>query len=352
MNAKIIAIAVVAIMAVAGIAAVAVNMNNGNNDSDTVTITDSNGNEVKISLPIERVCILNLHVGEYMHIMGVSDKVVSADSSTISMANSVYGDVINVGDNKKPTSEMIISSTPDIVIYQPARPLSDAMINSLKSNGIQVVTLGCYGETMDRDAEELSKLFGDDAKAKLTEFFSWYDAAEAKILSSAESIEKGQSFLFYFASLKKYYNANSEVSVTLEGFGAVNALTDMGIEPGSGVTSSPSAEAIYDYGHDKGIDVIILRSSDGKTLDAAYESFIGSGGQFDYNELNAVKNHKVFVINTNALAGPRGVAGLACMVEALLGSSPDVSADDLMAEYNEKFGFKESISPCIKSFGA
>ncbi len=352
MNTKIIAIAVVAILAAAGIAAVAMNVNNGNNSSDTVTINDSNGNDVKISLPIERVCILNLHAGEYMHIMGVSDKVVSADSSTISMANSVYGDVINVGDNKKPTSEIVISSTPDLVIYQPARPLSDALINSFTSNGIQVVALGCYGETMEKDAKELSKLFGDDAQTKLTEFFDWYDAAEAKILKSAESIEKGQTFLSYFASLKKYYNTNSEVSITLEGFGAVNALTGMGIEPGSGVTSSPSPEAIYDYDHAKGIDVIILRSTDGKTLEAAYESFISSGDQFDYNELSAVKNHKVFVINTNALAGPRGVAGLACMVEALLGSTPDVSADDLMAEYNEKFGFKESISPCIKSFGA
>lgn len=352
MNTKIIAIAVVAVIAIAGIAAVAMNMNNGSNDSNTVTITDTNGKEVKVTLPIERVCILNLHAGEYMHIMGVSDKVVSADSSTISMANSVYGDVTNVGDNKKPTAELVISSTPDIVIYQPARPLSDAQINSFTSNGIQVVALGCYGETMERDAEELSKLFDDDAKKRLAEFFNWYDEAEAKILSSAESIEKGQSFLFYFTSLKKYYNTNSEVSATLESFGAVNALTDMGIEPGSGATSSPSPEVIYDYDHSKGIDVIVLRSTDGKTLEAAYESFIASGNQFDYNELNAVREHKVFVINTNALAGPRGVAGLACMVEALLGDSPGVSADELMDEYNEKFGFKESISPCIKSFGA
>ena len=352
MNTKIAAIVVVLIMAVAGIAVIAVNTNGHNDGTDTVTITETSGNEVKVTLPIKRVCILNLHAGEYMHIMGVSDLVVSADDSTISMANSVYGGVTDVGSNKKPTTELVVSSTPDIVIYQPGRPLSESQISSFTSKGIQVVGLGCYGETMSRDAQELSKLFGDDAKEKLNEFFDWYNNAESKILESAKAIEDGQSYLFYFTSLKKYYNTNSELNNTMGRFGAVNALIGMGVDPGSGSTSSPATEMIYNYDHAKGIDLILMRSSDGRTLDDAYNDFIASGSPFDYTELNAVKNGKVYVINTNALAGPRDVAGLACIVEALLGHAPSVSADDLMTEYNERFGFKESISPCMKSYGA
>ena len=343
----LIAIACVAIVAIAG-ASVIVLGGDGDNDeveTRTVTITDSLGKNVDVQAPVMKICTVNTNAAEFFKILGVEDRVVSADSVTISSLDNIYGDVLDIGDYKSPSGEKIVQSGAKIVISQSSsRSLSEETEQALKDNyGITVLRLDCYGETMQQDVKKLLNIFVSDSADKQYEGYSkTYNDVRDAVLNKAKDFPGDPSFLMLFTSMSSkqgtYYNENSQLGKIVESIHGHPALTDMGVSPGSGVTSKPAAEAVYDYDQKGSLGYVFIRGVSGNSASTDYETWVKTLSSFSIGDFNVVKNGNVYVIETDVLSGPRDYVGYVCIAEAF-GIDTGLDYVSLVEDFNSKYGF-------------
>ena len=320
-----------------------------------VTIVDSLGNEITLQAPVTKLCTVNTNAAEFLKMLGVEKRVVGADSSTIKSLGKIYAESTDIGDYKTPSGEKIVSTGSKVVISQSSsRSLSEATEQALKDNyGITVLRIDCYGETMHKDVQEILKiLISEDANKKYEEYKKTYDEVVSKVKSTSASITGDPSFLMMFTSMSStkgtYYNVNSELGKIVASIHGHNALTDMGVAPGKGVSSSPEPEVIYDYDTAGNLDYVFIRSVTGSTAAKDFETFIKSGGSYNFNQLNVVKNKKVFLIETDVLSGPRDYIGYVCIASAY-GINTGLNYDTLVSEFNEKYGFEVTYEYILKN---
>ena len=355
----IIAIICAVALGSAGAFAVISNMNDKGEEKITeVTINDSLGNDVTVEGPVKKICTVNTHAAEFLRILDADDRVVSADSDTIGSLSSIYRDVIDVGSYKNPTGEEIVRSGAKYVISQSSsRSLSTATEESLKTNyGITVLRLDCYGETMMKDVEQIVKiLVSSDSEDRFGTYREYSAGVRDRILAAASQVSGNPSYLFYFASLSAFSNENSElgkITSSIHGTNLTRTLMDGNI--GTKTTNTPAPEKIWNYDNEAGhsIDYVFIRSTEGKTLDQAYQSFLGyKGTVYDFSKLTAAVNNHVFVIETDILAGADDYIGMLCIANAY-GITIDRTPQQLVDEYNSMFGLTETFDCLMKAYPA
>ena len=359
-NTKLLfAVVVVVIVAVAGVAVVASGNDNGDGseiEPRTVEITDSTGKRITLTAPITRICTVNTNAAEFFKILGVEDRVVSADSATKTSLDGIYGDVVDVGEYKNPSGEMIVSSDAQIVISQSSsRSLSEQTEQALKDNyNISVLRLDCYGETMLTDIQQLLKiLVSDSADERFEEYEKMYHNVQSTVLSKAKDVSGDPSFLMLFTSMSSkqgtYYNENSQLGKIVESIHGHNALKDMGISPGTGVTSKPASESVYNYDQEGALDYVFIRGVSGNTAQHDYDTWKKAMSPYAAGDMNVVKNGKVFVIETDVLSGPRDYIGYVCIAEAY-GIDTGLDYESLVKDFNEKYGFDVEYGYIMANF--
>ncbi len=361
MNTKVVAIVAISILVIAGIGIVIYNSNNGSKDTPIeerdVIITDSLGREVTVHAPITKMCTVNTNAAEFFQMLGVSDRVVGADDVTISSL-SKYKDVVNIGDYKTPSGEMIASTGSKIVISQSSsRSLSEATEQALKDNyGITVLRMDFYGETMMRDVEQFLKvLISNDADKAFESYRTVYNDVVKQVEDRAKPVSGDPSFLFLFTSMSKtegtYYNENSELGKIVEAIHGHNALKDMGVTSKT-VTSKPSAEKVYDYDQEGKLDFVFVRGVSGNAASKDYQTFLGTGKAIEgFDSMNVIQNRNVYVIETDVLSGPRDYIGHVCIAEAF-GIDTGLDYEELVKDFNTKYGFDVNYPYIMAQFPA
>ena len=356
MNANaLIAVIAVAVLVGGGIGIYAIVKDNGSGDDKKeieprdVTIKDSLGNDVTVTAPITKVCSVNTSAAEFFKILGVNDRIVGMDTSGKTALGSVYKDVTDIGDYKTPSGEKIAQTGAKYVISQSSsRSLSTETEQALKDNyGITVLRMDFFGETMMQDVEQLLKiLIDEDADKAFQGYKATYDDIVAKVKAKTDAYKAAHpdanpSFLFLFTSMSStegtYYNEKSELGKITAGLHGHNALTDMGVTSKTS-TSKPSAEKVYDYDEAENLDYVFIRGVDGSTAKDDYATFINTGGNLHFENLNVVADRNVYVIHTDVLSGPRDYVGRVCICEAF-GISTGLDYGKLVNDFNEKYGF-------------
>lgn len=312
--------------------------NDGLGDEEkTITITDSLGNEVEIELPVKKVCLTNTNAAKFMQILGVADLVTAADETTISLLPEIYGDVKDLGEYKSPDGETILSTGSKILICQSsARSITNS--EELESQGIQIVRLDCYGETMLTDLEQLVAIFGSSTQERADKYTQIYNGVVDSVLGLDSGSDEKPVFMFMFLSLKKPYAVTSELSKITESIGATNCIGILDPDT-TGSTSKIQAESILDYDNEHGIDRILIRGTiDGvSTAQSEYSKFLDINTL--YEDLNAISAGNVYVIDTDVLSGPLDYVGYVCIAEALGYETGELSAAKLVQDFNDEFGF-------------
>ncbi len=364
MNLKLVTLVLVIILAVTAIGVVVYsNSNNNQQGGDTpieekdVTIIDSLGREVTIRSPVKSFCTVNSSAAEFFQILGVSDRIVGADSSIVEKIP-IYKDVTNIGNYKTPSGEVIASTGSKIVISQSSsRAISDATEQALKDNyGITVLRLDCYGETMMRDIGELLKiLISDKAETAFQEYKGLYDSITNTVLEKSKDVSGDPAFLLFYTSMSKtegtYYSEKSELSKKTTAIHGHNALIDMGVTSTS-MTAKPSAEAIYDFDQEGNLDIIILRGTSGKDPSVDYQVLLDTGKSIaGFDSMNVIQAGNIYVIHTEVMSGPRDYIGLVCIAEAF-GIDTGLDYDQLTNDFNDKYGFVLDMGYVMAQFPA
>ncbi|MGN1045330.1 MAG: hypothetical protein ACI4Q9_05190 [Candidatus Methanomethylophilaceae archaeon] len=346
----IVAICLAALV-VAGGAAVVIGNQNNDTTQDSITVNDSLGNDVTLPFPIKKIATVNTHAAEFLEIVGASDLVVAADNSTIDIFPEIYGGCVDLGKYNDPSGELAADAGVQVLICQSAsRSFSAATESALLNNfNIKVLRLDCYGSTMLKDVEELLKLIDS---ADSNDRYDTYKEKRADIIDSindAASLLPGEpGYMFMFATMGSFYNANSELNsaiTAIHGKDVITKIMDGNI--GTGVTSKPSNENICNYDNETGIDYVFIRSIEGKSMDDAYQKLADymSGLGLD----RPVKSARIFVIETDVLAGPKDYVGLAC-IAGLFGADIGVTPQELIADYNASFGLSETYDCLTKEY--
>ncbi|MBQ3736418.1 MAG: ABC transporter substrate-binding protein [Candidatus Methanomethylophilaceae archaeon] len=350
MNANIlIAVAAVAILIGGGVGIYAIVKDNGNGgekeiEPRDVTIKDSLGNDVTVTAPVTKICTTNTSAAEFFKILGVEKRIVGMDTSGKKALGNVYKDVTDIGNYKTPSGEKIAETGAKYVISQSSsRSLSTETEQALKDNyGIIVLRIDCFGETMMQDVEQLLKIIiSEDADNAFADYKSIYNSIVAKAKEKAAAVTGDPSFLFMVASMSAtagtYYSENSELGKIVKSLHGHNALTDMEVTSKT-ATAKPAASKILNYDQLGNLDYVFIRGTDSTTPAQDYATFINTGGDLNFENLNVVANRNVYVIHTDVLSGPRDYIGYVCICEAY-GIDTGLDYAKLTSDFDEKYGF-------------
>ncbi len=347
---------IVAVIAVTGGAVLLGDNSDSGNDEPVeprdVTITDSLGNEITVTAPITKFCTVNTNAAEFFVMLGVEDRIVGADSTTVEDLGYIYDDVVNIGDYKTPSGELIVSTEAKYVISQSSsRSLSADTEQALKDNyGITVLRLDFYGENMMRDAQELLKiLIDDDANDEFNDYKTTYDSVVSTVNAKAASATADDSFLIYTPSMGAYYNDNSELGKIVKSIHGHNALNDIGDSPGKKVTSKPSAEKIYELDQSGGLGFLFIRGTGAADAVTDYDAFKSTGSAYPNFAEKVLASKHVYVINTDVVSGPRDYIGYVCFAEAF-GIDTGLDYEKLVNDFNEDNGFNTKYNFVMAQF--
>ncbi len=345
-NVKIIAVVAVLIIVVAAAAVVIANNNNSNSGkSDTVTITQNDGTEVKVSVPVEKLCIVNTNAAEFATLLGVSDRVVGVSSTMIKTpTESWWSERENVGDYKTPDPGSILKTGATVVIGQcTSMPITN--VQALQDQGVTVILLDMYGySTQTDDLKQFAKLFPDSDASKIADkYATFFNGIVTKITSKTSAISEAdkKTFLSTMGTKadSKYYSSTSELSLMLcDICGMKNVIADI-VSTSTSSSVSVSEDPIAKYYSDKGIDVFILRNS--STYDKAAadidafrstHSVIDGTGLFDTAKV-------IKTVDSKVLSGPRCFVGMVYFASTM-NPSIDIglTMDSVITDYNAQFG--------------
>lgn len=302
----------------------------------TVTIVDAAGRNVTIKLPVERIVVLNSDAAEAILILGSKDKIVGVSDTVHKHAYLGMGDKAVIGSWKAPDYEKIAELKPQIVISYAKWPGSELEENLAPFN-ITVVRLDFYKpETFDSDLQKLAKILGAEKKAE--EFLAWRASITALLEERIRDLSPEEKVRVYVEFGRKPWKTFSRGSATHQAIVAVGAIN---IAEGFNVSypvvsgewvleQNPDVMVIADYGRVTGYDV-----ENDTAVKELREEFCTRP---ELKETSAVKNGRVYVINSKLLGGSRTYIGELYLAKWFYPDKfEDVDPETLLKEYFERW---------------
>ena len=294
-----------------------------------VQFTDTAGSLITLPDVAQRVVCLNSDAAEVMVALGVGDRVVGVTDSTMRdttlMAH--LPQAVSVGTWDTPSLEKVLELEPDAVIMYSSSPPKNAAL--FETAGIRLVALDCYRiTTMENDVASLGMMVGAEEKA--TEYIDFFNRWEDTIIETIALISDDEIPTVYIEGYTDYaaQGANSGIDLMLSSAKAVNIASELG-EQWPKVT--PEWVLMQD-------PTIILKvcspTNDTSTEDVWNDVMTREG----FEVLQAVQNEDVYVINGDLAYGPRSIAGLVYIAQALHPAFfDDIHPIDVLLEYSERF---------------
>jgi iron complex transport system substrate-binding protein len=306
----------------------------------SVTITQNDGKQVTVATPLEKVCLVNGNAAEFMQVLNETDRVVGVSESVAEDTEYgyIYDDVPTIGTYSTPNGESILALDCHVVIGQcTAMAIKDTAV--LEDMGITVILLDCYGLNQQTDdLRQLASLFGYEAQERAEKYIDMYTETVAAV-AQAGSVIGTDAKAYMELSNGKAYTSKAEMTSLIDLAGGYNILIDLVTNPTSS-TQLLSNEALIAYDGGKGPDYIMVRQggiTDDATAEQEYQTLVSREGWAD---LEAVKNNNVFIITQSGiLSGPRMFIGLVYLFEMFHPGVLDMTAGELLDEYNQSFGY-------------
>ncbi|GAB6888032.1 iron ABC transporter substrate-binding protein [Desulfothermus okinawensis JCM 13304] len=277
----------------------------------TIKVIDCLGRKIEISLPIKRIVVLNSDALEVVRLLNAEDLVVGVYSK-ITKEPEFWGNLVNlpkVGNWNSANFEKIAILNPDLVIAYGTNP-GPELDTKLKTLHISLLRLNFYKiNTFKKELITISNIL--DKKREAKKFLEWY--------------EKKLKFV-----KNKLLNTKNRPKVYVESY---NDYIASG--PGSGADEMCSIAGGYNIGREFNIpyphvspewivsqdpEIIIKPASWGKGYSRKSKDFFN---KIKNNIINrpgffltkAVKNNRVYVIDSSIWCGPEAIIGIGYLVK-------------------------------------
>lgn len=346
MDNKYIAIFVVAILALSGAGVYLIYGNNSSDEPTTITIVDAKDNTIELSEPLDKVAIVNTNIPVAMRILGLTDKVVGIDTSTLGKNDNaeVFTNAVAIGARSAITGESILAAGTNYVITPVSMGIT-SNTDAIEQMGITIIYIDCYGETAIEDLQKILILFGNDGttKEKYDVFMENYDGIISSVDAKVAEAKLTQSpvFLQCFISKNAFYNQTAATSKMMEdicGKNVFNYLDASTTNISNDATDLGIREVViaYDGSATTSIDFVLIRdSSKYKDMDA-YDQFVAMMDGA-YTSLSAVQDGDVYVMYTDIMSGYLSYVGYAAMAE-IFGVDTGLDFVSLIEDFNDAYG--------------
>lgn len=306
---------------------------------NSVTITQNDGRKVVVQTPVEKVALVNGNAAEFMQVLNVTDRVVGVSESILEDEEYgyIYDGVEAIGTYSTPNGEKLLELGVTVVIGQcSAMTIKDPA--ALEAMGITVVLLDCYGlDQQTNDLRQLASLFGFEAQERAEQYIDIFNQVILSVSTASAGFGPDLS-VYMELSNGKAYTSSSEMSSLINLAGGHNIIVDL-IKNPTAPTMPVSNDVIIAYNGGDGPAFVFVREgglSDAEA-EAKYQTLVARAG---WNALNATEHDNIYIITQSGImSGPRVYIGLVYLAELFHPGILEFSAEDLLNDYNEAFGY-------------
>ncbi|MFA6769194.1 MAG: ABC transporter substrate-binding protein [Parabacteroides sp.] len=329
-------LAIVAVVALISVGCYFLYDNTTNTNSGDITITQYDGEVVTFDKLPEHIVCLSTYAAEVIVLLGETDHVVGVCHSIVTNAelSDYYKNATDVGSFSSPTAELIIATTPDVVItYSTSNDVVEAL---LSGTNIKCVALDC-GNTnkICSDVKSIGILVNQTSIAN--KFCEYYTDIINQVKAAAEGKDKPTLYMEGFSNYSVYAPTSAYQTM------AILAGANLCYTPTSSTTIS--AESLLEKNPDFIIKTPTKKTMTSTGTDNIYEELMTRSG---LSSLDAIENGNVWIICSQCFGGPRAFAGaLACSIIFFGELESGITVESALTEYNELFNVNFNIDDLI-----
>ncbi len=352
----VIMIAMLALSACAGQAPIAAPVEKqpeSASKSDEFVFTDTAGKEHKLTLPLDRVVVLNRNTAEAIQLLGAQEHVIATGDTTIQ--NNPYlpfASLPDVGKTSEVNLELLLSLKPKAVFTYTNRP--DIMLEQkLEPAGIAVIRINNYlPEQTDDELRLLGRLFGKEDRAE--QFLAWKKGLEDMLAERVKQIPESEKKSVLALSVG-FLNSNGGYRV----FPSLAKDGSPGVGEGYATVLAGGRDAA-DVRWDRAeasttilVDEEYILSHDPDVI-TLHGTFLGGYNAKDTQEhqkvldnirnissvprLKAGKNNELYVFHTNIIGSDKRYIGVLQLAKVLYPERfADIQPDAYLKEYFERW---------------
>ncbi|HPS89417.1 MAG TPA: ABC transporter substrate-binding protein [Methanosarcina vacuolata] len=308
-----------------------------------LTLVDGVGRQVNITLPVKRIIPTDYRTTETLLALGTGDMIVGVDKAFHErMAEFGLLDLPEVAVHSQSVNyEMILTLNPDIVLLPISQAESaDQIAENLPNTSVVVMGLASK-KTIYSDLTTMGFALGKEKEAN--ELLNWMQGYENLVNERIKGLKSDSMPTFYYEYMsggeenwKAITPNDPSAGQVTKGTGGRNIATGL-----AGTSIEVDPEWVIEKNPDfmfadlmKGFD-----SGPGKTegdMKVLLTKVLSNRPGFE--QVNAVKNNRVYLIDRDIIGGPRWVIGriyfAKCMHPELF---EDINPEEIHKEYLKKF---------------
>jgi iron complex transport system substrate-binding protein len=300
-----------------------------------VIIKDVYGNDVNVSLPVNRIVSITSGVTEIIYAIGAGDKVVGRDSYSVFPDAALQVPIV-AQSSASPNTELIVDLKPDLII-------ADTMLsNSTKATleaylGVPVlIQSATQSDLVVPLVKALSVVLEKEQTAQ--ELVTFMNGVTNLVADRLKNLQESQKPLVYYEWNKAWYSTSSlglPHQMIIDA-GGINLAAN-----GTVAYPTLSPEYVYERNPDKIVRILSDKAHNITDFQVLRQEVMTRTGLVG---TKAVQNQEVYILSSALRTGIRNPLGLLTMAKWL---HPDLFVDvdpvALHSEMIQKF-FKESLT--------
>ncbi len=309
--------------------------------SNTITVTDALGREIELPYPVEKVVVTDDEVAELVQLIGAADKVVGIEPSIKTRGYfPLMADKPITGSQFRGLNyELIAKLQPDVVILMDVGPVGK-IIDKLDKIGVKSIVISIKPQNIPETIRLLGKIFGKEKRAEelLQWWFSKWEFLEEKLKDI-----KDKPKLKVFVGMG-FHPTNKLPTRTWGKLAKWNYILEkLNMENIASAKLDKSGQLDLEYIVEANPDIILIGDWSDNWLgytknNSSLARKIVENVLNDpvLQSVNAVKNHKVFLIHYVMLGSFRSVIGAYYLAKiAYPELMKDVDPEEINKEYFE-----------------
>lgn len=304
-----------------------------------LTFIDAAENTATVSLPIERMVVLNSDFAEAVAVLDERDKVVGL-SSTMTEYNRLFPELstkTDVGGWYTPDIEAILATEPDTVCVYASWPNTEKLDDKMPDD-INIVRLDCYKAETQR--EEMIKLgYLLNKRDRVDDYIDWHDGYVDVINDRVSGISDDDK-------VRVFIDGGGGKTIGRQAYSVGTGMHDLcvcagGVNIAEGYVEN-YADVETEWILEQNPDVIVglsfkggYETDDNTLMKGHYDEIIALPG---FGNVAAVQNDRVQIMSNGFAFAPHYPAALATMAKWLYPETfADLNPEEIHQEYIDTF---------------
>lgn len=304
--------------------------------SQRITVQDDSNRTITLTLPIERVALLDSGLGTVLSALGVLDRVVGNHQALQNKLFSAIAQVPMIATYAEINYEALAETTPQLVLSATSHHGYVSESDHLDEFGIQFVALDLRTPSrMRNDVRILGQIFQREAQAqKIIDFYDTYQGLIDKRLAAVPERERPTVYLEMHAGAFHTGSPQSQFYQQVELAGGINIARELEDNVLADDTEV-SAEWVIEKNPDyivREVSALGFTTQDISPIKAMYDEIKARPG---FGNITAVQKGHIFLIGNDIHSRPGYIVGVCYLAKVFY---PDLFQDlDPQAVHREWF---------------